>query len=163
MNKIYGYTRGIHVYADDRARDVAKQVTVIKRYTRHLVELYPYLSIGEIYSDVGLGRRFPGIRNLPAGRQLITKMKRSDHLVIGCQCRCFASTCDFVNNMRIWKHQGIIVHLAEKRLKVCMNTPAGILVMKVFQALEDGRVIYGNQYRLSQKRSQKVRRRRRTG
>lgn len=137
-HRIYGYMRGIHVSGMYRKADLNRQVRAIKLYTRHLLDFHPSLEIAEVYSDVGIPRAGQKLRSLPGGRKLLLRIHRGDHLLIGHFARAFATPTDCVQNMRIWQQQGIRVHLAQKNLRLSIESPGGQLFLKIMQELTDG-------------------------
>ena len=154
MHKIYGYIRAIHAQCKDREKDLLIQTRAIRSYSRKLLVqsdakilasatkyILPRLEIAKIYSDVGIPRAGENIRKLPAGQKLLMKIGAGDHLVIGHFARVFAKPGDFVRNMRIWQTQEITVHLAQKNLRMNMNSAAGQLILKFLQEQDEGAVL----------------------
>ncbi len=142
MHKIYGYTRGIHIDKRHRERDVQKQDNAIRRYAARLIQMYPDLILEGIYSDEGQRKSGQNIRTMPAGKKLLVKIGRMDHLIIGHYSRVFSTPRQFLRNLALWKRQGIKVHLAQNDLKVCMNTPAGMLLRRLLEDMEAGEAVF---------------------
>ncbi len=155
MHNIYGYIRGIHSYELPRKRDLLTQRLAIRRYSRRLRDLYPHLTPPEIYSDVGMPRAGQNIRSLPGGRELLMKIRRGDHLVIGHFGRVFATSRDCLRNLRIWRQQGITVHFAQKNLRMNVNAPGGQLLVRILEELVDGHVLRLQEAMTARKRAKR--------
>jgi len=160
MSRIYGYTRGIHSYGRARQKDLMTQTLAVRRYSRALRKFHPRLPEPEIYSDVGIPRAGQNIRSLPAGRQLLVKIKPGDHLIIGHIGRVFPTLRDCFWNLRRWKERGIHVHFAQKDLRMNLKTPGGQLVMKILEAFVDGDVVMRQEAAIAKKRGHTAIRRR---
>lgn len=145
MNKIYGYTRGIHIDKRHRERDVTKQTNAIRRYASRLIQMHPDLILEGIYSDEGQRKSKQSIRTMPAGKKLLVKVGRMDHLIIGHYSRVFSTPRQFLQNMKLWDRQGIKVHLAQNDLKVCMTTPAGMLLRRLLEDMDAGEAVFAEE------------------
>jgi len=134
----YGYVRTVATSKSKRHNELRKQTAAIRHYRERVFGKSPRIAIGEIFSDSGICEAGRVFRSLPAAKLLLARIRHGDHIVVGDLGLAFATYTDFLRNLQFWRIQNITVHIAQKGLRLSINSPVGVTAVAVLRCFAEG-------------------------
>lgn len=103
------------------------QTKLIEKYCA-----YKDLELVKIYEDAGISGK--NIVNRPGIQELLSNMKRGDHVIICTLCRLSRYTRDMLNIIHDFKDKGVIFVCLDPELDT--STPIGMAVLTILSAMK---------------------------
>ena len=141
---VWPYRRCSHPDSRETGVGLDVQQDKIANYTAMLLAEHPGMVRAEITedddADLALSAWKHAFRDRPAGKALMARVRRGDHIVVAEMTRGFRNTKDFLNTLDDLNARGVTLHLADMNLDMTSSvgrmTGSILVVVAEWQAAE---------------------------